>query len=150
MSARWSAREHAWSRLIADGRCFFLARASQSVLHHSRDDVAPLLQITADAWRFCAMRRRDGRRTVAYDVAQAGRTDAAPAHCWPTATVAWMRRLVERCWSTMRVARVTSRALPPRVFVGCGAAVASRRSGEVVTAGLISSRVWFGPVPGSP
>ncbi|KZV51319.1 hypothetical protein F511_07510 [Dorcoceras hygrometricum] len=27
---------------------------------------------------------------------------------------------------------------------------AGRRSGDVVTAGLISSRVWFGPVPGSP
>ncbi|KZV06620.1 hypothetical protein F511_45898 [Dorcoceras hygrometricum] len=25
-----------------------------------------------------------------------------------------------------------------------------RVSGDVVTAGLISSRVWFGPVPGSP
>ncbi|KZV06959.1 hypothetical protein F511_45559 [Dorcoceras hygrometricum] len=25
-----------------------------------------------------------------------------------------------------------------------------RRSGDVMTAGLISSRVWFGPVPGSP
>ncbi|KZT76191.1 hypothetical protein F511_46783 [Dorcoceras hygrometricum] len=25
-----------------------------------------------------------------------------------------------------------------------------RRSGDVVTAGLITSRVWFGPVPGSP
>ncbi|KZV33897.1 hypothetical protein F511_28070 [Dorcoceras hygrometricum] len=88
MSARWSARERAWSRLIADGRCFYLARASRSVLHHSRDDVAPLLQITADAWCFCAMQRRDGRRTVAYDVAQAvahaGRPDAAPARHWST------------------------------------------------------------------
>ncbi|KZV32774.1 hypothetical protein F511_26975 [Dorcoceras hygrometricum] len=27
---------------------------------------------------------------------------------------------------------------------------AGRRSGDVVTADLISSRVWFGPVPGSP
>ncbi|KZV28985.1 hypothetical protein F511_44194 [Dorcoceras hygrometricum] len=27
---------------------------------------------------------------------------------------------------------------------------AGRRSGDVVTAGLNSSRVWFGPVPGSP
>ncbi|KZV06733.1 hypothetical protein F511_45785 [Dorcoceras hygrometricum] len=65
-----------------------------------------------------------------------------------------MRRLVERCWSTMRVARATSRALPPQVFVGGGAAAGRpplrRCSGDVVTAGLISSRVWFGPVPGSP
>ncbi|KZV44855.1 hypothetical protein F511_17032 [Dorcoceras hygrometricum] len=40
-----------------------------------------------------------------------------------------------------------------RFFVG-GAAVGRpplrRSSGDIVTAGLNSSRVWFGPVPGSP
>ncbi|KZV06629.1 hypothetical protein F511_45890 [Dorcoceras hygrometricum] len=46
-----------------------------------------------------------------------------------------------------------SRALPPR-FRGGGAAVGRpplrRVSGDVVTAGLNSSRFWFRPVPGSP
>ncbi|KZV34266.1 hypothetical protein F511_20793 [Dorcoceras hygrometricum] len=46
------------------------------------------------------------------------------------------------------------RARPPRFFVGGGAAAGRpplrRCSGDVVTAGMISSRVWFGPVPGSP
>ncbi|KZV06639.1 hypothetical protein F511_45879 [Dorcoceras hygrometricum] len=46
-----------------------------------------------------------------------------------------------------------ARALvPPRFFVAAAAGrpPLRRRSGDVVTAGLNSSRVWFGPVPGSP
>ncbi|KZT75983.1 hypothetical protein F511_46993 [Dorcoceras hygrometricum] len=46
-----------------------------------------------------------------------------------------------------------ARALvPPRFFVAAtaGRPPLRRVSGDVVTAGLISSRVWFGPVPGSP
>ncbi|KZT75475.1 hypothetical protein F511_47499 [Dorcoceras hygrometricum] len=39
---------------------------------------------------------------------------------------------------------------PPCVFSPVVAPPAGRRSGDVVTAGLILSRVWFGPVPGSP
>ncbi|KZT76107.1 hypothetical protein F511_46868 [Dorcoceras hygrometricum] len=54
----------------------------------------------------------------------------------------------------LRARRATSRALPPRVLCGGGAAAGRpplrRCSGDVVTAGLISFRVWFGPVPGSP
>ncbi|KZV30680.1 hypothetical protein F511_41838 [Dorcoceras hygrometricum] len=48
------------------------------------------------------------------------------------------------------------RVLPPRMFVvappppAAAPAMLRRVSGDVVTAGLISSRVWFGPVPGSP
>ncbi|KZT75510.1 hypothetical protein F511_47465 [Dorcoceras hygrometricum] len=52
----------------------------------------------------------------------------------------------------MRADRATLRA------ASCAAAAtfvvvappAGRRSRDVVTAGLISSRFWFGPVPGSP
>ncbi|KZV13753.1 U-box domain-containing protein 42 [Dorcoceras hygrometricum] len=45
--------------------------------------------------------------------------------------------------------------VPPRFCLLRGGAVAAgrpllrRRSSDVMTAGLISSRVWFGPVPGS-
>ncbi|KZV06702.1 hypothetical protein F511_45817 [Dorcoceras hygrometricum] len=45
------------------------------------------------------------------------------------------------------------RAAATNFFCGGGAACRPplrRSSGDVVTAGIISSRVWFGPVPGSP
>ncbi|KZV13566.1 hypothetical protein F511_45271 [Dorcoceras hygrometricum] len=56
----------------------------------------------------------------------------------------WLRKLhAARC----------ARCAPPR-FRGGGAAAGRpplrRDSGDVVTAGLNSSRFWFGPVPGSP
>ncbi|KZT75956.1 hypothetical protein F511_47019 [Dorcoceras hygrometricum] len=47
-----------------------------------------------------------------------------------------------------------ARLFAPRVISLVAAAVGRsplrRVSGDVVTAGLNSSRVWFGPVPGSP
>ncbi|KZT76615.1 geraniol 8-hydroxylase-like [Dorcoceras hygrometricum] len=87
---------------------------------------------------FCAMRRRDGRRTVAYDVAQAvahaGRPDAAPARLLAdvmraVCCVFWSQRCAreERDGVRWRRARPLRRA---RIFVGGGAAVAGRRSGE--------------------
>ncbi|KZV26227.1 hypothetical protein F511_43608 [Dorcoceras hygrometricum] len=102
----------------------------------------------------------DGRTVSA--VAGAGRALAVrPPHerrpnvallveaCWPTAAAAWMRRLVDDARRSRNVVRV-----PPRFFLRGGGAAGlpplRRVSGDVVTAGLISSRFWFGPVPGSP
>ncbi|KZT75323.1 hypothetical protein F511_47653 [Dorcoceras hygrometricum] len=47
------------------------------------------------------------------------------------------------------VARGVRAAAAAAIFVVV-APPAGCRSGDVVTAGLNSSRVWFGPVPGSP
>ncbi|KZV06772.1 hypothetical protein F511_45746 [Dorcoceras hygrometricum] len=53
-------------------------------------------------------------------------------------------------WSDVD-ARWAGRARCRRKFCGGGGRPPLRRvSGDVVTAGLITSRVWFGPVPGSP
>ncbi|KZT76631.1 hypothetical protein F511_46345 [Dorcoceras hygrometricum] len=71
-----------------------------------------------------------------------------------------MKRPRRRCWS-IGVAPLLrddahGRARPlrrARFFVGGAAArrpPPRRRSGDVVTAGLNSFRVWFGPIPGSP
>ncbi|KZV45723.1 hypothetical protein F511_36156 [Dorcoceras hygrometricum] len=49
-----------------------------------------------------------------------------------------------------RACRGRVRPCGARDFVDGGTAVAGRRSGDVVKAGSISSRFWFGPVPGSP
>ncbi|KZT75953.1 hypothetical protein F511_47023 [Dorcoceras hygrometricum] len=52
-----------------------------------------------------------------------------------------------------RTCRGRMRGLAPCDFDGGAAAgrpPLRRYSGDVVTAGLISSRFWFGPVPGSP
>ncbi|KZV06876.1 DNA-directed RNA polymerase 2, chloroplastic/mitochondrial [Dorcoceras hygrometricum] len=65
-----------------------------------------------------------------------------------------------RRWSTLRTLRCASRdgaraaaaffmvATPPSP--AAAPPPLRRVSGDVVTAGLNSSRVWFGPVPGSP
>ncbi|KZT76637.1 hypothetical protein F511_46338 [Dorcoceras hygrometricum] len=66
-----------------------------------------------------------------------------------------MRRLGRR---TLRARRATSCALVAQrrarcrreFFVVAAPPPAGRRSGDVMTAGLNSFRVWFGPVPGSP
>ncbi|KZT76586.1 hypothetical protein F511_46388 [Dorcoceras hygrometricum] len=79
-------------------------------------------------------------------------TPLAAREGWP-----W-RELLRHDRRTLRAGRATLRAavrgVLARDFVGGGAAVGRpplrRISGDVVTAGLISSRVWFGPVPGSP
>ncbi|KZT76963.1 THO complex subunit 5 [Dorcoceras hygrometricum] len=49
-----------------------------------------------------------------------------------------------RCWSA------AGRAPAAASFSCGGGAVGGRRFGDVVTVGPILSRVWFGPVPGSP
>ncbi|KZV07055.1 plant synaptotagmin [Dorcoceras hygrometricum] len=84
----------------------------------------------------------------------------ARCRCWPTAAVAWMRRLVECCWPSAIERRSTLRRAVARGAARCRREFSWwwrrrrpplwRVSGDVVTAGLISSRVWFGPVPGSP
>ncbi|KZV07076.1 hypothetical protein F511_45441 [Dorcoceras hygrometricum] len=64
-----------------------------------------------------------------------------------------------RCCDGRRPLRHDARAGCALVVSACALAArenlevappAGRRSGDVATAGLISSRVWFGPVPGSP
>ncbi|KZT76608.1 hypothetical protein F511_46365 [Dorcoceras hygrometricum] len=59
--------------------------------------------------------------------------------------------------SMARDCREPRAALRRTIFLGGGGrrpasapAMLLRISGDVVTAGLISFRVWFGPVPGSP
>ncbi|KZV06888.1 hypothetical protein F511_45630 [Dorcoceras hygrometricum] len=89
----------------------------------------------------CATTCDDGR-----DVARAGRTLAVrtPHEKRPNEAL-----LVERDapHDGTRLHRALSR---PCVIFRCWPPPAGRRSEDVVTAGLNSSRVWFGPVPGSP
>ncbi|KZT76510.1 hypothetical protein F511_46464 [Dorcoceras hygrometricum] len=67
--------------------------------------------------------------------------------CWPIDLRHHWRTLAARCAIAPRLSRVKFRG-------GRRPAAAQtmlrRISGDVVTAGLNSSRVWFGPVPGSP
>ncbi|KZV19097.1 hypothetical protein F511_43742 [Dorcoceras hygrometricum] len=71
---------------------------------------------------------------------------------WPPAVASWMRRLVDAARHSR--ARCCGRArLASRENFSCGGrrpaaapTMLRRVSGDVVTAGLISSRVWFGPV----
>ncbi|KZT76889.1 hypothetical protein F511_46085 [Dorcoceras hygrometricum] len=70
--------------------------------------------------------------------------------CWPTRRCSPLRKL-----RAGRVIRFGGGACPhaPREVLRGGTAgrpPLRRCSGDVVTAGLNSSRVWFGPVPGSP
>ncbi|KZV53729.1 hypothetical protein F511_27110 [Dorcoceras hygrometricum] len=100
----------------------------------------------------------------------------APHEIWRSSVGCWATLGVRRsdakgCWSTMGRRLCdggrTKRALVLRRCArrcACAAAILfsswwrhrrrrpplRRVSGDVVTAGLISSRVWFGPVPGSP
>ncbi|KZV36823.1 hypothetical protein F511_03547 [Dorcoceras hygrometricum] len=107
--------------------------------------------VTLRAGRALAARRRFPRRAQGAQLvsplcAAAGRPWHAVAACFPAD--------VERGCAQF-VARPCARVRPcgARDFVGGGAAgrpPLRRVSGDVVTAGLISSRVWFGPVPGSP
>ncbi|KZT75245.1 hypothetical protein F511_47730 [Dorcoceras hygrometricum] len=54
--------------------------------------------------------------------------------------------------TSLRRFGAASRTLSPLVLLvaAAGRPPLRRVSDDVVTAGLISSRVWFGPVPGSP
>ncbi|KZV52758.1 hypothetical protein F511_42640 [Dorcoceras hygrometricum] len=74
-----------------------------------------------------------------------------PGHCalWPAGRGANRCAMIdarahdvaaEHALRRTRIFRVAAAGRPPL----------RRVSGDVVTAGLISSRVWFGPVPGSP
>ncbi|KZV06569.1 disease resistance protein-like [Dorcoceras hygrometricum] len=68
--------------------------------------------------------------------------------CW-SSDVRWLREIAHGVASHLARRRARCR----REFCGGGGAgwpPLRRVSGDVVTAGLISSRFWFGPVPGSP
>ncbi|KZV57271.1 hypothetical protein F511_33062 [Dorcoceras hygrometricum] len=71
-------------------------------------------------------------------------TLALEARCWPRARDDGRHEV--RRWA------LVARAAAVRFYGGGGGGrpPLRRSSGDVVTAGLISSRVWFGPVPGSP
>ncbi|KZV26255.1 germin-like protein subfamily T member 2, partial [Dorcoceras hygrometricum] len=122
-----ASRARAWMRMSHALVAHSVRRRGALAASWSRPVEAPLpdaatmaaetLRALAARWP-CARCARSGRF-----VASLGATPAETLH-------AWIRRLVERCWSMMCVAHATSRALPPRFFVGGGAAVAGRRSGE--------------------
>ncbi|KZT75802.1 hypothetical protein F511_47173 [Dorcoceras hygrometricum] len=114
----------------------------------SRPLVARWLGAAARCWCSRRATMADAGRTLAVRRADEARNR------WPDDD-AWGRRLVERCWSRTRAARATScvcrRDFSFVVVAPAAAPVMLRRvSGDVVTAGLNSFRVWFGPVPGSP
>ncbi|KZT76285.1 Cyclin-like F-box domain containing protein [Dorcoceras hygrometricum] len=60
----------------------------------------------------------------------------------------WSRRCAAQCPAMRDCAALVARK--NRGGCAAGRPPLRRCSGDVVTAGLISSRVWFGPVPGSP
>ncbi|KZT76487.1 hypothetical protein F511_46487 [Dorcoceras hygrometricum] len=74
--------------------------------------------------------------------------------CWPMRRRSPLRTLGAGCALAVRCDAAVEHALMRRVkyFVAAAAGRPPLRrcSGDVVTAGLISSRVWFGTVPGSP
>ncbi|KZV29991.1 hypothetical protein F511_20621 [Dorcoceras hygrometricum] len=120
--------------------------------------------IVSGGWWRCIARAAHGVARGAARVTAS--LDDGRASCSTTARYAGRRwaKLLDarrRCWSAMvrtgcacstpLVARacVRRRALPPR-FRGGGVAVTGRRSGDVVTAGLNSSRVLVRARPGQP
>ncbi|KZV47782.1 hypothetical protein F511_34443 [Dorcoceras hygrometricum] len=110
--------------------------------------LAPLLRVTAETSRDKEARWPHVPRLLPLLVEDGRLLNAR----WPCDR----RVLVGRCRATLAVeARCYARrrALPSRILVVV-APPAGRRSGEspaiFVTAGMNSSRVWFGPVPGSP
>ncbi|KZV13517.1 hypothetical protein F511_45320 [Dorcoceras hygrometricum] len=78
--------------------------------------------------------------------------------CWPTRRRSPLRALGAGCALAAGCARDALRwwsmpycaALNFVAVAAAGRPPLRRISGDVVTAGLSSSRVWFGPVPGSP
>ncbi|KZV39363.1 hypothetical protein F511_43805 [Dorcoceras hygrometricum] len=63
----------------------------------------------------------------------------------------WTAAVESRCAAACVVVRAAVRPCGARNFHGgAGRPMLRRSSGDVVMAGLNSSRVWFGPVPGSP
>ncbi|KZV36816.1 hypothetical protein F511_22851 [Dorcoceras hygrometricum] len=105
----------------------------------------------------CRCSMRDGGRSLPLHVAprratMAGRRGAAGRH-WKLAGRATAARDLR---TVLRRLGAASRTLSPFVMLVAAAGRPSLRSpprrvsGDVVTAGLNSSRVWFGPVPGSP
>ncbi|KZT76176.1 metal tolerance protein 2 [Dorcoceras hygrometricum] len=79
---------------------------------------------------------------------------ASSIECWPDeasqGVARWLGVVVRR-WRAIVAGR--ARRCAARFFLMAAAAGRSplrRCSDDIVTAGVISSRVWFGPVPGSP
>ncbi|KZV45371.1 hypothetical protein F511_18329 [Dorcoceras hygrometricum] len=101
----------------------------------------------------CRCSMRDGGRSLPLHVAprratMAGRRGAAGRR-WKLAGRATAARDLR---TVLRRLGAASRTLSPFVLLVAadGRPPLRRVSGAVATAGLISSRVWFGPVPGSP
>ncbi|KZT76059.1 polycomb enhancer protein [Dorcoceras hygrometricum] len=94
----------------------------------------------------------DGRclmQSVAHHCAPPSRTIVA---LWRDESGAG-RGIVRRCMRVGAHGRAPTCALAARanfVAAAAGRLPLRRVSDDVATAGLISSRVWFGPVPGSP
>ncbi|KZV27995.1 hypothetical protein F511_27321 [Dorcoceras hygrometricum] len=87
------------------------------------------------------------RREMLMSLALAGRPFATPLRRWLLVAGRPMCADGGARWGT--IAPRLSRA-KFMVAAAAGRPPLRRVSGDVVTAGLISSRVWFGPVPGSP
>ncbi|KZV24464.1 hypothetical protein F511_19095 [Dorcoceras hygrometricum] len=134
------------------GKTVILHWGSEKRFFRSWRSVLETESIAVRLPRFVARLGRAGRAPLAarwpmfdacwrYGTTVGGRSAAAGRRCCALAAQAsrrWLRALacgVARC---------------RRVFVVGAPPPARRRSGDIVTAGLISSRVWFGPVPGSP
>ncbi|KZV07074.1 hypothetical protein F511_45446 [Dorcoceras hygrometricum] len=114
---------------LADG-CAFLSRRLAHTLRKSATSlaagVAPRRATTAETLRALAVRPPHEKRSN-----EALLVERDAPHDGTRLRRALSRScVIFRCWPP-----------PPPL---------RRVSGDVVTAGLISSRVWFGPVPGSP
>ncbi|KZV40597.1 hypothetical protein F511_11406 [Dorcoceras hygrometricum] len=119
---------------------------------------ARLSRIVSDRWpssRANWLRAGGARRPL-----DAALGDSLRGGGWMMISCAWRRPLATGRDSlgaavgaaVCRARRDVSRAAAMRFSCGAiaGRPPLLRVSGDVVTAGLISSRVWFGPVPGSP
>ncbi|KZV44567.1 hypothetical protein F511_44054 [Dorcoceras hygrometricum] len=135
------------------------------VLTKVNRDRPKLLRFVQSCALLDAEELRAGRASCRRSMRGGGRP--LPMHVVPRrATMAGWRGATGRRWklavrtmaardlrTTLRRLGAASRTLSPLVSLMAAAAGRSplrRVSGDVVTAGLISSRVWFGPVPGSP
>ncbi|KZV06634.1 MATE efflux family protein isoform 1 [Dorcoceras hygrometricum] len=142
---QWAASRVTVARSTADACALVVRRdwtqgvsSARKWLRKWTDEVAPLEALV----RWLAARRCTiGRRLLGL-----WRDDGRPMHAAGLcakrcALVAAVRRsMAHDARDCAAIVALNSRWRPP----------AGRRSGDVVTAGLISSRVWFGPVPGSP
>ncbi|KZV41225.1 glutamate synthase [Dorcoceras hygrometricum] len=126
-------------------------RRSCTLVAHQAD--APCAMVADDARTGCTLDGavpRTAARETSHDVEEGG---AAVQRAVRGPCAARRRTIAHDGVRLRRACRGRMRGLAPCDFDG-GAAVGRpplrRVSGDVVTAGLISSRVWFGHFPGSP